>query len=228
MNRSTKLVLAISTVLCTALAAAATVEVRGPQDGGFATRITSLKEARFTTTLRQQYDFSCGSAAVATLLTHQYGLGVTEREVFTWMYAHGDQAKIRREGFSMLDMKHYLGWRGLEADGFQQPVERLFDEKLPAIVLLSERGYRHFVVVKGIQRDRVLIADPAMGTRTLSHERFRQLWSNGILFVIRNWRNAARFNLARDWRVAPAAPLSLAVDHEHLLDSLPARQVGTP
>jgi predicted double-glycine peptidase len=223
-----RLTVAIFAVTCTALAAAATVEVRGPRDGVFATRITSLKEARFTTTLRQQYDFSCGSAAVATLLTHQYALPVTEREVFASMYQHGDQAKIRREGFSMLDMKRYLATHGFQADGFQQPVERLLEEKLPAIVLLTERGYRHFVVVKGIQRDRVLIADPAMGTRTLSFERFRQLWSNGILFVIRNRRDDARFNLARDWRVAPAAPLQLAVDHEHLLDSLPARQVGTP
>ncbi len=35
--------------------------------------VVSVKEARFTTTQRQQFDFSCGSAAVATLLTHHYG-----------------------------------------------------------------------------------------------------------------------------------------------------------
>ena len=50
------------------LATAATLEVRGPQDGGFAAQAMSVKEARFTRTLRQQFDFSCGSAAVATLL----------------------------------------------------------------------------------------------------------------------------------------------------------------
>ena len=44
------------------LAQAATVEVRGTRDGGFAARVTSVKEARFTSTIRQQYDFSCGSA----------------------------------------------------------------------------------------------------------------------------------------------------------------------
>src|SRR5690606_40798166 len=53
-------------------------------------------------------DFSCGSAATATLLTYQYGHPVTELEVFRQMYAQGDQARIRKEGFSLLDMRRYL------------------------------------------------------------------------------------------------------------------------
>jgi predicted double-glycine peptidase len=207
-------------------ASAATLEVRGPQDGGFITRALSVRESRFVTTLRQQFDFSCGSAALATLLTYQYGLPVDEREVFGFMYQHGDQAKIRQEGFSMLDMKRYLAARGFQADGFQQPVERLVQEKLPAIVLLSERGYRHFVVVKGVGNGRVLVGDPAMGTRALSMERFRRLWVNGILFVVHNRRDDARFNLASDWRHAPAAPLELAIDRQRLLDTLPVRRAG--
>jgi predicted double-glycine peptidase len=205
------------------LAQAATVEVRGPRDGGFATRVVSVKEARFTTTVRQQYDFSCGSAAVATLLTHHYGVPVTEREVFTQMFERGDQAKIRKEGFSMLDMKRFLESRGFHADGFNQPLERLEQEGLPAIVLLSERGYRHFVVVKGIGRGRVLVGDPAMGTRTISFDRFSHLWVNQLLFVVHNRREAAQFNVASDWRVAPAAPLFQAISRERTLDSLPVR-----
>ena len=208
------------------LAHAATVEVRGPRDGGFAARVISVKEARFTTTVRQQYDFSCGSAAVATLLTHHYGIPITEREVFEKMFAQGDQAKIRKEGFSMLDMKRYLESRGFRADGFEQPLERLEQEKLPAIVLLSERGYRHFVVVKGIGRGRVLVGDPAMGTRALSFDRFSRLWVNQLLFVIHNRRELAQFNRAGDWHVAPGAPLFEAIVRDRSLDSLPVRRAG--
>jgi predicted double-glycine peptidase len=207
-------------------ARAATLEVRGPQDGGFKVDVVSVKEARFTTTQRQQFDFSCGSAAVATLLTHHYGEHTDERAVFTQMYQRGDQARIRKEGFSMLDMKRYLESRGYQADGFQLPVDRLATERVPAIVLLSERGYRHFVVVKGVVRGRVLIGDPAMGTRAMSLERFRRLWVNNILFVVYNRRETARFNDAADWRVAPGAPVHLAVDRERLLDSLPVRRAG--
>ena len=208
------------------LAPAATLEVRGPQDGGFNVHVVSVKEARFATTQRQQFDFSCGSAAVATLLTHHYGKPTDERAVFTQMFERGDQAKIRKEGFSMLDMKRYLESLGLRADGFQLPVDRLASEQVPAIVLLSERGYRHFVVVKGVVRGRVLVGDPAMGTRAMSIDRFKRLWVNNILFVIYNQRDTARFNEPNDWRVAPGAPLHLAVDRERMLDSLPVRRAG--
>jgi predicted double-glycine peptidase len=87
--------------------------------------VTSMKEARFRTTVRQQYDFSCGSAAVATLLTYHYDFPVTEQQAFQEMFVTGDQAKIRREGFSLLDMKRFLGNHGFKADGFELPLEKL-------------------------------------------------------------------------------------------------------
>lgn len=220
-----RLLLALA-VCVASLTQAATLEVRGPQDGGFNVHVVSVKEARFTTTQRQQFDFSCGSAAVATLLTYHYDAPMDERAVFTQMFQRGDQAKIRKEGFSMLDMKRYLESLGLRADGFQLPVDRLATERVPAIVLLSERGYRHFVVVKGVVRGRVLIGDPAMGTRAMSIDRFKRLWVNNILFVIYNRREDAKFNDPDDWRVAPAAPLQLAVDRDRLLDTLPVRRAG--
>ncbi len=52
---------------------AATAEVRVPHGGSYSVPVTSLKAARYRTTVPQQHDFSCGSAAVATLLTYQYG-----------------------------------------------------------------------------------------------------------------------------------------------------------
>ena len=52
------------------------------------------------------------------------GRAVGEQEVLREMYAHGDQQKIQKEGFSMLDMKRYLQGLGYEADGFQQPLDK--------------------------------------------------------------------------------------------------------
>lgn len=208
-------------------AQAADLDVRVAQDGGYAMRVSSLKEARFATTLRQQYDFSCGSAALATLLTFHYGQPVSEETVFKQMYQAGDRGKISKQGFSLLDMKRYLNAHGYLADGFEQPVEKLAEEGLPAIVLLTERGYRHFVVVKGVRRGRVLVGDPAMGTRALSLERFGHLWTNGILFVIHNRRHGVKFNAPADWRVAPPAPLDLAIQRDDRFDALPARRAGS-
>ena len=169
--------------------------------------VTSIKQARLAGTLLQKFDFSCGSAAIATLLTHHYGTPIDEQTVFAQMYVHGDQAKIQREGFSLLDMKRFLASLGFQADGFEQPLDKLLEARIPAIVLINENGYQHFVVVKGLQGDRVLVGDPAQGTRAFSRTDFESLWQSKLLFVIHNRMDSARFNLAADWRVAPRAPI---------------------
>lgn len=201
--------------------------LRAPYGGAYRIGLTSLKEARFKTTIAQKYDFSCGSAATATLLTFQYGYPVDEQQVFVRMYAHGDQDKIRKQGFSLLDMRRYLGSIGFEADGFELPLEKLTEQGLPAIVLLNDRGYRHFVVVKGLRNGRVLLGDPARGTRAMSRARFQALWDNGILFVVHNRRDSARFNDPRDWRTAPPAPLEMGIQRDGLRNvTMPSRGAG--
>lgn len=208
-------------------ATAATLTVPGAQGNSLAMRITSLKEARFRNTIRQQYDFSCGSAAAATLLTYQYGYPVNEQWVFEQMYAHGDRARINREGFSLLDIKRFLQANGFEADGFRVPLERLRQENLPAIVLLDDKGYHHFVVIKGLDYGRVLVGDPARGTRSMTREQFDAQWKSRLLFVIHNRRTLAVFNSADDWRAAPLAPLGSAIDRTGLQNiTLPKRGPG--
>ena len=46
--------------------------------GSYAVPVRTLQQIKQAGTLIQQYDFSCGSAAVATLLTHQYGRPTTD------------------------------------------------------------------------------------------------------------------------------------------------------
>jgi predicted double-glycine peptidase len=182
----------------------------------FAVPVTSWRQTRLAGTLLQQYDFSCGSAAVATLLTHHYGLPATESAVFERMYAQGDQDKIRREGFSMLDLKRALATYGLQADGFEQPLEKLQQAGLPAIVLITENGYQHFVVIKGLSGERVLIGDPAKGTRAMSRRAFDEVWRHRLLLVVHNRLETARFNLAADWAAVPMSPLASVVSRESL------------
>ncbi len=209
-------------LLCLALSAgAASVPAQGlhlpaPGAGDVSLPVTSLRQARVASTLLQKYDFSCGSAAIATLLTHHYGHPVSEQAVFQEMYARGDQQKIQREGFSLLDMKNFLATRGFQADGFELPLEKLNEARIPAIVLINENGYFHFVVVKGLQADRVLIGDPSQGTRALPRPAFDALWTTRLLFVVHNRMESARFNLATDWRVAPRAPLGSGVHRDSL------------
>lgn len=189
--------------------------------------VNSIKESRLSGTLLQKYDFSCGSAAVATLLTYHYGYPVSERVIFDDMYRRGDQRKIQREGFSLLDLKRGLAAHGFEADGFKQPLDKLVEARLPAIVLLNENGYMHFVVVKGLTAQRVLIGDPANGTRAISRAAFIANWPSRLLLVIHNRVESARFNLASDWRAAPQALLAEGISRDSLTNvTLPKHGPG--
>jgi hypothetical protein len=50
----------------------------------------------------------------------------------------------------------------------------------------------------------------------LPRESFEQKWDNGVLFVIHNKHEMARFNEAADWRIAPGAPLFTAINRDGL------------
>lgn len=219
MNKLAALLILIAALPLGSLATTpVSVVSNGP--GNYTVHLTSLKEARFKSTIHQKYDFSCGSAAVATLLTYQYGYPVDEQVAFEQMYTHGDQAKISKEGFSLLDIKRFLAANGFEADGFKVPIEKLAQENLPAIVLIDDKGYHHFVVVKGMRNDRLLVGDPARGTRVMSTAKFMTLWKNDLVFVIHNRRNLAVFNSPNDWKVAPQAPVGSAIDRNGLYNTV--------
>lgn len=200
-------------------AQAGTADLHGLAGGGnghYAVPVTSMKEARFNNTIRQQYDFSCGSAALATLLTYHYGAPVTEQAVFTAMYERGDQQKIRREGFSLLDMKVYLEENGYQADGYYMSLDKLAQFNVPAIVLIRDNAYNHFVVVKGVRDGKVLVGDPSVGARVIERRKFESMWLNRIVFAVSNNRDAAAFNTSADWRADRKAPLYMAISRESL------------
>lgn len=195
---------------------AGTVELVDVAGGSFSVPVTSLKEARYKKTIRQREDFSCGSAAIATLLTYHYQYPISEREVLEAMYARGDQQKIRKEGFSLLDMKRYLETLGFQSNGFHAPLNKLMETTTPAIVLIRENGYNHFVVVKGLTEREVLVGDPATGTRVVPRARFESQWLNKLVFVIHGRGVKGWFNARADWRIRPSAPLGDALSGDSL------------
>jgi uncharacterized protein len=208
-------------LLVLSVARAAEVKLYGVGVGSaeYTVRVASLKEAKFRRTIKQQYDFSCGSAALATLLTYHYGQPVTEAQVFQFMYERGDQLKIRREGFSVLDIKDYLESHGYNADGFETSLEKLGEVGVPAIVLVSDNGYHHFVVIKGLHPDKVLVGDPAIGARVIPRPEFERIWVSRIVFVVTNKRDVSTFNASAEW-TSGVAPLGLAISRQALANTM--------
>ena len=167
--------------------------------------VTSMLGRKFETVIRQQYDFSCGSAALATLLRYHYEDPQNEQSVFLGMWRNGDRAQIRKLGFSLLDMKRYLAGRHVAADGYKVTLEQVAKAKVPGIALIDFNGYKHFVVLKGVGADTVLLGDPSLGLRREEIAIFRKQW-NGILFVVNGRPEVAQrhFNQASDVARAPS------------------------
>ncbi|KOY02615.1 C39 family peptidase [Pseudomonas nunensis] len=145
--------------------------------------IQSVRERKFEDLVQQKTDFSCGAAALATVLRQAYWLDVTENQIIEGMLAHSDQNLVRVQGFSMLDMKHYVESIGMRARGYRVATETLSEIKIPVVVLMDIRGYKHFVVLQRVNKGWVYIGDPVLGHKRFSVDDFVKGW-NGIIFAV--------------------------------------------
>ena len=179
--------------------------------------VESMQERKFSTIVKQRFDFSCGSAALATLLTHHYGLATGEAEPLKAMWEVGDKDRIRELGFSLFEMKSYLEARGLLADGFKLSLDRIEEIGVPGIALIDDKGYKHFVVVKGLSKKRVLVGDPSTGLKTIKRKKFEEIWDGTILFIRSDVQTGKEnFNKIADWKLSPSPPFDRALDDESL------------
>jgi predicted double-glycine peptidase len=186
--------------------------------GNYNVPVTSSLERRFKTVYKQQYDFSCGSATLASLLTYHYDDTVDEQSVFVDMYQNGDRQKIQKQGFSLLDIKLYLERRGYRSDGFKINLEQLITANVPAITIINNNGYMHFVIIKGVNEQEVLVGDPAVGIKVIPRDEFETMWENRILFLIHDKQDLAarHFQDQQEWALRVKAPLGNAVDRASL------------
>jgi uncharacterized protein len=49
-------------------------------------------------------------------------------------------------------------------------------DRAPLMVPVDALGYNHFVVFRGVVGNRVLVADPAWGNRTMTIDKFQRMW----------------------------------------------------
>jgi len=162
-------------------------EVGGARLGG---RVASFRELRDHAVVKQAHDFSCGAAALATLLQHGLGELVTEEELLARVFRDASDAEerlLRNRGLSVLDMQKLARERGLKAQGFRLAAEQLARIRRPILVFIRPLGYEHFAVLKGIRAGRAYLADPSQGNASLPLDRFLDMWRDdsgqGIAFV---------------------------------------------
>lgn len=152
--------------------------------------LQSMKDLRDHDLVRQAFDYSCGAAALATLLTYGLNDPVSERKILvsTFKRLSKDEEALRRKtGLSLLDMQHFVHERGHKAQGFRIAPAALIRLGGPVIVFFRPDGYEHFAVLRGTRAGRVFLADPSRGNVSMPVWAFLESWlddsGQGIIFV---------------------------------------------
>ncbi|WP_111496506.1 MULTISPECIES: C39 family peptidase [Marinobacter] len=147
--------------------------------------VAPLVEQRYRHIVRQAYDYSCGSAALTTVLRYYLGRNLNERQVMEGLLHYGESERIvQRRAFSMLDMKRLVTALGYPSGGFRANVEDLRELDHPAIVPIHHAGFKHFVVLRAIRDDRVFLADPSIGNISFPLVQFEEKWDDNVLFIV--------------------------------------------
>lgn len=170
---ATALGLALGAPVVAALLAAAPAQAREP--------VRSLLEMRRDNVAIQEWDLSCGAAALTTVLNQQFGDPVGEKEIAKALISRQeylDNPKLVqvRQGFSLLDLKRVAENRGYVGTGYGKMSLDDLIERAPVLVPIVANGYNHFVIFRGRMADRVLVADPAFGNYTMRIRKFEDAW----------------------------------------------------
>lgn len=163
------------------------VRVAVGQDGQYdqVVNVEPLAVQKFNNVVRQAYDYSCGSAALTTLLDFYLGRNFQERQVMEGLLRFGETERIvQRRGFSLLDMKRLVTALGHPSGGFKAEASDLVELDHPAIAPIEYAGFKHFVVIRTVYEGRVYVADPALGNLSFTLNRFLEIWDNNVLFIV--------------------------------------------
>jgi uncharacterized protein len=190
--------------------------------------VKSLRAQRDAGVVKQGYDYSCGSASLATLLTYGLNDPVDENALLRALIEplSPDQLlALQRKGLSLFDLQQLAQKRGHKAQGFRIHSSQLAKVSYPVIVYIQPHGYQHFAVFKGQRGERVHIADPSLGNVRMPLYRFLDMWADksgrGVIFAVERANGA--------WPDRFALQLAGGVDPP--LEALSAermREIGKP
>lgn len=143
--------------------------VAGLASAAFGGTVGSYRDGRYATVVGQTDWYTCGPAAVATILHYYYGMDVTEADVLaraaSIMAARGEDVT---GGLSALSLVRAMEAYGVETVGYRLTVQAVAEYfgrgGLPVILHVTEPEH-HYVVAVGMVGDWMLIADPSWGRR---------------------------------------------------------------
>ncbi|MBW2637094.1 MAG: C39 family peptidase [Deltaproteobacteria bacterium] len=204
----------------------------GIEDVRVRPKVRPLTEFRDENIVKQEHDYSCGSAALATLMKYYLGEDLTETQVINGLFHYGDRNQIeKRRAFSLLDMKRFVSVLGYNVAGYTAEIDDLRSLGMPCIIPINVFQYKHFVVFKGIYQDHVFLADPYLGNTSYTLDMFEDIWYRNVVFMVTNAGNELDLLLLKDddlrivdfdmteRALEEVNPRSLITDERKLLES---------
>ncbi|MCI6217016.1 MAG: C39 family peptidase [Helicobacter sp.] len=143
----------------------------------------SWLELRDTNLIRQQYDYSCGAASLASILKFYYGEDVSELDILKWSIQEKgidlepkEQEDKNIARLSFLDLTRFAELLGYKAMGLALDFATLSKLKSPVIIYVNVRDIEHFSVYKGSDEQYVYLADPSFGNLKINIAKFIEMF----------------------------------------------------
>ncbi len=144
-------------------------------------------ERRQENVVMQSKDFSCGAAALATLLQHFWGDDVGEEMLLKEldrMLTATEIADRITNGLTLTDLRRVAVRLDYQATIGKLEFTNLAESKVPVVVAIEVRDYKHFVVYRGTDGAYVYLADPARGNLRTPVAKFLQEWQGNAVLVV--------------------------------------------
>jgi uncharacterized protein len=149
--------------------------------------VCNWKQLKQMNIVMQKRDYSCGAAAMATVLQYFWSDNVTENQILAAiekiLTPEEMQDRIKK-GLAISDLRRAAVEMGYLSTVGTLTFTQLSESKVPLIVGISPDGYDHFVVYRGMDCDYVYLADPIRGNIRLTHHEFVHQWQKNAALVI--------------------------------------------
>lgn len=147
----------------------------------------SWKELRQRNVVMQRHDYSCGAAALATILRYYWQDPVGERDVVAVilnMLTNEEILDRVKNGMAISDLRQAAVKMGYQSSIGTMSFADLCGARVPLVVPIRLQEYDHFVVYRGVADGRVYLADPIRGNVRPTVAEFCSQWQKHAVLAV--------------------------------------------
>lgn len=151
----------------------------------------SYLQKKFENSEKQISEFSCGFAALTTILKNFYNIEISQKDLIS---SYGLDILKDKRGVSFLDLKKISESFGLTAKGFLVNLSALDEfvkySQVPIILhtMNNKRDINsgHFIVIFWSSKDYFYVSDPKYGECYIPRKRIENIMTGNILLILPN------------------------------------------